>query len=140
MPPTRNGMKWIRRVIFALLFIMAAAFLVHGSPQDDLSVPPDFVVVQYWEKWTGNEAAQMRLIVDDFNRTVGREKKIYVRYLSMSNIDRKTLLATSAGVPPDVAGLWDQQVAQYASLGAAEELDDLARSHGIGPETYLPVY
>src|SRR5262249_32061772 len=28
----------------------------------------------------------------------------------------------------------------YAALGAAEELDELAAAHGIGPEMYLPVY
>ena len=133
-------MKWIRTAIFGLLLLAAAAFLVRGTPQPQADVPADFVVVRYWEKWTGNEGAQMRTIVDDFNRTVGREKKIYVRYMSMSNIDHKTLIATAAGVPPDIAGLWDQQVAQYAALDAAEPLDDLAAAHGISEQTYLPVY
>jgi ABC-type glycerol-3-phosphate transport system substrate-binding protein len=132
--------KWIRAITFALLFAAAAAFLVRGAPQPVSDVPGDFVVVRYWEKWTGNEGAQMRRIVDDFNRTVGREKKIHVEYLSMSAIDQKALVATAAGVPPDVAGLWDQQVAQYASLGAAEPLDELAAAHGITEQTYLPVY
>src|SRR5688572_11188131 len=135
-----DRMKYIRPVIFALLLIAAAAFLVRGTPRPDVQIPGDFVVVRYWEKWTGNEGAQMRVIVDDFNRTVGREKKVHVQYLSMSNIDHKTLVATAAGVPPDVAGLWDQQVAQYAALGAAESLDDLAAAHGIVEQTYLPVY
>ena len=50
-------------------------------------------------------------IVDWFNNTVGKEKGIYVQYLSMSSINQKTLVSTAAGVPPDVAGLWDHQVA-----------------------------
>jgi multiple sugar transport system substrate-binding protein len=133
-------MKWIRLAIFGLLLAAAAVFLVRGTPRPAEDVPGDFVVVRYWEKWTGNEGAQMRAIVDEFNRTVGREKKIHVAYMSMSNIDHKTLVATAAGVPPDIAGLWDQQVAQYAALGAAEPLDDLAAAHGIGERTYLPVY
>ncbi len=47
----------------------------------------------------------MRVIVDDFNNTVGAEKGIYVRYVSSSTINQKTLVATAAGVPPDIAGL-----------------------------------
>ena len=134
-------MKWIRLAIFGLLFAAAAVFLVRGTPPPaGENVPDDFVIVRYWEKWTGNEGAQMRQIVDEFNATVGRQKKIHVAYMSMSAIDHKTLVATAAGVPPDIAGLWDQQVAQYAALGAAEPLDDLAAAHGIGERTYLPVY
>src|SRR2546429_1660520 len=30
----------------------------------------------------------------------------------------KTLISTAAGVPPDVAGLWDAQVSQFADLNA----------------------
>jgi ABC-type glycerol-3-phosphate transport system substrate-binding protein len=133
-------MKWIRLAIFGVLLAAAGVFLVRGTPRVAADVPADFVVVRYWEKWTGNEGAQMRQIVDEFNATVGRAKKIHVAYMSMSNIDHKTLVATAAGVPPDIAGLWDQQVAQYAALGAAEPLDELAAAYGIGEQTYLPVY
>jgi ABC-type glycerol-3-phosphate transport system substrate-binding protein len=136
----QTAMKWIKRVVFSTLGIIAIAFLVFGSRPGNAGVPADFVVVEYWEKWIGNEASQMRQIVDDFNGSVGLEKKIYVRYMSMTAVDQKTLVATSAGVPPDVAGLWDQQVSQYAALGAAEPLDDLAAAHGITAQSYLPVF
>ncbi len=131
-------MNAIKTILAAALCLSGAVFLTRGSvPQPQ--VPSDFVVVEYWEKWVGTEAAQMNVIVDDFNRTVGRQKKIYVHYISMSNIDQKTLVAIAGGVPPDIAGLWDLQVAQLASLGAVCPLDDLAASHGIGPDTYVPV-
>src|SRR4051812_35247461 len=93
-------------------------FVAFGSGGPPPAAPPGAVVVTYWEKWTGAEAAQMRQIVDDFNTSVGRNKKIFMQYLSMANIDQKTLVSVSAGVPPDIAGIWDQQVAQYAALGA----------------------
>src|SRR5262249_45351177 len=99
----------------------------------------DFTVVDYWEKWTGKEAAQMQEIVDDFNKSAGREKKIFVRYLSMTAVDKKTLVSTAAGVPPDVAGLWEPQVVQFADLNALEPLDNLAAAHGIGKQTYKQV-
>lgn len=133
-------MAWIKPVIFALMAAAGIAAFVFGAAPPANDVPAGFVVVEYWEKWVGNEAAQMQQIVDDFNRTVGRQKKIYVHYMSMTDIDQKTLIAVSAGVPPDVAGLWDQQVAQFAALGAVEPLDDLAAKHGITAQTYLPVF
>ncbi|HEX4055374.1 MAG TPA: extracellular solute-binding protein [Tepidisphaeraceae bacterium] len=98
------------------------------------------VVVQYWEKWTGVEQDAIQQIVDDFNDTVGKEKHIYVDMLSMSNIDQKTLVATAAGEPPDVAGLWDTKIPQFGELGALTPLDDMAAAHGITAGYYKPVY
>lgn len=132
-------MRLIKRLVLLTMLGVGLVFLVNGGRRPG-AVPPGFVVVRYWEKWAGNEGAQMQLIVDDFNKSVGRQKHIYVQYFSMSNIDQKTLAAISAGVPPDVAGLWDQQVAQFAALGAIERLDDLAAAHGITEQTYTPVY
>src|SRR5262245_6781415 len=102
-------------------------------------MPPGFVIVDYWEKWTGNEARQMHEIVDDFNRSIGSEKKIFVRYLSMSAVDKKTLVSTAAGVPPDVAGLTDSQVVQFADLDSLQSLDDLSAARGIVRAAYKPV-
>src|SRR4051812_9176453 len=133
-------MKWFRRIILSLFIVAALAFLARGSRSAQPDVPPGVVVIQYWEKWTGREADQMKQIVDDFNATVGREKKIFVKYLSMSSVDQKTLLATAAGVPPDVAGGWDNQVRQFAAMGALQRLDDMADAHGLARDYFKPVY
>ena len=106
----------------------------------DESLPKNRVVIDYWEKWTGNEEAQMRVIVNDFNNTVGAQKGIFVRYVSSSTINQKTLVATAAGVPPDIAGLFDVNLVQFAAMGALEPLEDLARQHGITASYYKPVY
>ena len=132
-------MQVSKTIITALLLAISAGFVLFGG-RATTGVPKDRVLVQYWEKWTGNEAAQMQQIVDWFNKTAGAEKGIYVQYLSMSNINQKTLVSTAAGVPPDVAGLWDGQVAQFASNDALEPLDDLAREYGITPDYYKPVF
>lgn len=123
----------------ALLVAGGVALLIWG-PRPRAVAPPGRVVVTYWEKWTGREADDMRRIVDDFNDTVGRQKGIYVEYLSISNVDRKTLTATAAGVPPDVAGLFEAQLAPFAARGALEPLDELAKEHGITASSYKPVY
>ena len=60
----------------------------------------------------------MRVIVNDFNNTVGAQKGIFVRYVSSSTINQKTLVATAAGVPPDVAGLFDVNLVQFAAMDA----------------------
>lgn len=132
-------MRLLSRFILALLLLAAALILALG-PRGTPAAPPGSVIVTYWEKWSGHEAAQMQQIVDSFNETVGREKRIYVQYLSITAVDRKTLVATSAGAPPDIAGLWDNNLVPFASRGAIEPLDDLAREHGISDTTYKPIY
>ena len=129
----------LKRLIFASLLLCAGFFLALG-PRPRGTIPNDRVVVEYWEKWVGREAAQMQQIVDDFNNTVGRDRHIYIRYLSMSKLDQKLLISTAGGVPPDIAGLWDPQTAEFADLGMLESLDDLAASHGIDATTYKDVY
>jgi multiple sugar transport system substrate-binding protein len=133
-------MKIIKQAVFALLGVTALVFVILGSIQDKSLAPPGFTVVEYWEKWNNPEAAQMQVIVDDFNKSVGVQKKIFVHFLSVSDIDQKTLISISAGVPPDITGTWDNQIAQYAALGAVQPLDDLAAAHGITKDYYLPVY
>jgi ABC-type glycerol-3-phosphate transport system substrate-binding protein len=122
-----------------IMIASAAAMLAFG-PRPEFAAPPHRVRIQYWEKWTGLEAQQMKQIVDQFNDTVGKEKGIWVDFVSMSQIDRKTLISTAAGVPPDVAGLWDTQVLQFASMNALEPLDDYAQHYGLTRDHYKHVF
>jgi ABC-type glycerol-3-phosphate transport system substrate-binding protein len=131
--------RLLKNIGFALLLAPAAAILFFG-PRQHAGVPKGRVVVTYWEKWTGPEERQMKIIVNEFNATVGRKKNIFVQFVSMADIDKKTLIATAAGDPPDIAGLWDNDIAQFASLGALTPLGQLARQHGITNRTYKKVY
>ena len=97
----------------------------------------DRIVVTYWEKWTGDEKRSMQRVVDAFNAS---QDRIEVRMLSISGIAEKTLLATSGGNPPDVAGLWADQVVQFADAGALEDLTDLAREFGTSKSDYIENY
>jgi multiple sugar transport system substrate-binding protein len=131
-----SGVKHI--VVFALAG-SALALLAFG-PRAGEELPKDCVIVDYWEKWTASEEAGMRQIVDDFNSTVGREKHIFVRYLSTSNIEQKTLVATAGGMPPDVAGLYNQNISQFGAMDSLEPLEDMAAQHGITADTYKKVF
>jgi multiple sugar transport system substrate-binding protein len=134
-----NLTRAVRLLIVAALVVPAVLLLAFGPRAGD-EYPKDSVVVDYWEKWTGLEEAGMRQVVDDFNATVGREKHIFVRYLSTSSIEQKTLIATAGGVPPDIAGLYNQNVPQFAAMDALEPLDQMAAEHGITAATYKKVF
>jgi ABC-type glycerol-3-phosphate transport system substrate-binding protein len=103
-----------------------ALWLLIAGPRNHVIVPQGAVVVDYWEKWTGAEETQMKQIVDDFNDTVGKQQHIFVRFVSTSDIEQKTLVATAAGIPPDIAGLYDGNLVTFASLNALTPLEELA--------------
>lgn len=132
-------MRRVKTVVGIVLISIAAVLLAVG-PRHRVETPKGVVVVEYWEKWTGHEGAAIKASVDEFNATVGKEKGIYVNLLSTSGIVQKTLVATAGGVPPDIAGLWEANLAQFAALGALQPLGELAASYGINESTYKKVF
>jgi len=95
------------------------------------------VTVIYWEKWTGDEATEMRKVVNAFNTS---QDKIFVQYLSISGVDTKTMLATAGGNPPDVAGIWLDQLCEFSDAKALTDLSQMARESGLGPDYYIKGY
>jgi multiple sugar transport system substrate-binding protein len=132
-------LKLLKQIIFAILILGAAIVLAIPSKKGE-QTPPGRTLIRYWSYWSGREAEQMQEIVDAFNATVGKEKNIWVQYISMSQTDQKTLVATAAGVPPDIAGVWGDQLAQFASMNAIEPLETMAAEHGMTPEYYKPAF
>lgn len=128
------------KLLGSLVLAVPAVVLLAIGPRSKSHPPQNVVVVEYWEKWTGNEGETLQRSVDDFNATRGKEKGIFVNCLSTSGIVQKTLVATAGGVPPDVAGLWDPTIPQLAALDALEPLDELAAAHGINDKTYKKVF
>ncbi|CAN5766189.1 extracellular solute-binding protein [soil metagenome] len=94
------------------------------------------VVIDYWEKWTGFEAAAMGEIVDKFNAS---QDHITVRYSSISQVDLKLMLAIAGRKPPDVAGIWSYNVPVYVENNALHPLDALCKEYGISGQEYLPI-
>lgn len=118
--------------------VLAGAWLLlAGCRPDDAGK----VRLTYWEKWSGAEAAAMRAVVDQFNRS---QDRIVVEFLSTSNVDRKTIVATAGGDPPDLAGLWQANLYSFADRDALLPLDEFIRAEGDSPAhwqaRYVPVY
>ncbi len=98
---------------------------------------PGPVEVTYWEKWTGFEKDGIEAIVNDFNAS---QNRIHVKLLTISDIGNKVLMSISGGCPPDIAGLFGPNVAQYADAHSIMPLEDLCRRYGIKKGDYIPAY
>jgi multiple sugar transport system substrate-binding protein len=125
------------RAIVILSATVVALLLPAQSLADDPPSRAGRVVVTYWEKWADFEKDAMQAVVDDFNRSQGR---IYVDYVSVSGIVQKTLVATQAGAPPDIAGLWANEVADLAEKNVIVPLDEYAAGTTVTAERYLPIF
>jgi ABC-type glycerol-3-phosphate transport system substrate-binding protein len=122
----------LRALLARAASVAAFAGSACGQPHTDGRVH-----IVYWEKWTGAEAAAMQATVDAFNAS---QDRIVVEFLSVSGIDRKTILATAGGDPPDVAGVWVQNLASWADMDALTPLDTLMAQDGITPSEFLARY
>ena len=121
----------------AISLLAVSATLIGSSCSPDDHTSDSRVTIKYWEKWTGFEAEAMRKVVDDFNAS---QKRIFVNFSSVSQIDRKLMLATAGGVPPDVAGLWSAGLPIYAENNALTPLEKMAEENGIHRENYIDVF
>jgi multiple sugar transport system substrate-binding protein len=121
----------------AAIAVLGAGALVLSETVVSRQSSPGRITVIYWEKWTGAEGREMRKVVDAFNRS---QNHVFVHYLSISGVDTKTLLSTAGGDPPDVAGIWQEQIPQFADAGALTNLTDFAANSGLVPNYYIANY
>lgn len=122
----------------APLAILSAALLgfAHSGCEKEEPAKRGKIVISFWDKQTGAEAAAVLAVVDDFNKS---QDRIFVDYTSVSQIDRKFMVAAAGGVPPDLIGLWSHRVPGYAENNALMPLDKLAEDNGIRRENYIDV-
>lgn len=117
---TKAATQLSRRRFLQVAGIAAGAGLLGGCRRAAAPHVSRKIHLSYWEKWTGDDASALRKVVDGFNRS---QNRIEVEYLSISQIDRKVLVATAGGDPPDVAGLWGNNIATFADQNALIPLD-----------------
>ncbi|WP_309382134.1 ABC transporter substrate-binding protein [Cerasicoccus frondis] len=129
----RNAVASLPHCLLLSALLIAALFLggcVDEAQQDGR------IRIEYWEVWSGFERDAMQLLVDEFNAS---QDRIYVNFLSVSQMERKLLLATASGNPPDVAGIRSADVPVFAENGALTPLNRYAELYGVEEADYLPV-
>lgn len=125
---------WTRRGVLAAAAGAGLGFAIFG-PRPPKQRAGGRIVLDYWEKWTGDEGRAMMEVVERFNASQGR---ILVRYLATAGIDQKALISIAGGAPPDVVGLWNYNIPQLAETGCILPLDELAPRFGVTLEGYTP--
>jgi len=133
----REFIRPLREFTLPLLALVVVVTIWYSERLSTPPVEPGPLHITYWEKWTGFEGDAMRAVVDAYNK---KQNRIHVDLLTVSNIENKTLLAAAGGNPPDIAGLYGPNVAQYADDSAIIPLDDYCKKYQLGPEHYIPVY
>lgn len=123
----------IKNPMLCALLLLAAMLVSCARPEE--RTRDGRIILDYWEKWTGFEREAMERIVDDYNAS---QDRVFIRFVSTSQIDRKLLLATAGGTPPDIAGFWSHSVVNYAEKGALYPLDQLMARDGLSVEDYIP--
>lgn len=121
----------------ACVAVLCTVAVVMGEKAVARQDRTDRVTVIYWEKWTGSEGEEMRKVVNAFNAS---QDRIFVRYLSISGVDSKTRLSTAGGNPPDIAGIWGDQICQFADANALTDLTELSSESGLNKDYYIPSY
>ncbi len=121
-----------RRTVLGSLTAAGLGFALFG-PRGAKDNRDGRLVLDYWEKWTGQEGAAMQAIVDRFNNS---QSKLFVRYFTIREIDKKAAIAIAGGSPPDLIGLYAYNIPGYAESNAILPLNDLAASAGINQENY----
>ena len=102
----------------AALILLGTVFLCGCSviiPEPGDTYVDGRLQITYWEKWPGFEGEAIQRVVDRFNE---RQDRIYVNLVTLSQIDRKTLVAIAGGDPPDLVGLWSAGLSQFAETRA----------------------
>ena len=130
----------LRGALLLLLLGAPAVGLLAFGPRGRVDAPRERTIIHYWEKWTGVEGRAMQRIVERFNKTVGAERNIWVQYVPVSNVDQRTLIATAGGDPPDVAGLFDHIVPQFAARDALMPLDELVREFDVDLDAFKLIW
>jgi ABC-type glycerol-3-phosphate transport system substrate-binding protein len=138
MEPPRPNPVPLSRPLAGAAWRRGLALLLAGCAAALASAASDGRVhVSYWEKWVGPEEAATRAAIDAFNRS---QSRITVEYYVQNPIDRKTLVAIAGGDPPDVSGLWIQNLASFADAEALLPLDGFIRRDGLTNEQWLSRY
>lgn len=117
-------MKKIVEIVFSALFVLAS---VCGCGTPSELDPQSPVTLTMWHVYGEQADSPMNRLVEEFNRTVGREKGIVINVTMMTNAREIGALLTSAQQnkpgAPQMPDLFSCHSANIATLGADTVLD-----------------
>ncbi|HEX4141804.1 MAG TPA: ABC transporter substrate-binding protein [Candidatus Methylacidiphilales bacterium] len=119
----------------SFLFLLTSALFLLPSPAR--AANDGKIHLSYWEKWSGAEQLAMQEVVDEFNHS---QNRIVVDFLSVGQIEQKTLLATAGGDPPDIAGVYLNDIYAFADRNALTPLSPFIRADGLTPDQFNSRY
>jgi ABC-type glycerol-3-phosphate transport system substrate-binding protein len=119
-------------------FALAALAAAGAAAKADTVSSDGKVHVTYWDKWiSGYEGNAIQATIAAFNRS---QNRIEVEYFAISQIDRKTIIATAGGDPPDIAGIWSRNVSTFADAEVLMPLDGFIERDGWSTRQWLSRY
>ncbi len=119
--------------LIALSFLALAGTELRAHPKDD----PVKTHIAVWVGWSGFEYDAFQSVVDDYNKS---QNKVFVDLLSITGNSTKTLISTSAGIPPEISLLSAAEIPQFADAGAIDVLDEDCKKYGWTEDKYVPGY
>ena len=131
----RRRLRPARRAFLRSCLAAPASLTLLGCTRKSRGGP---VEITYWEKWTKFEGEACKRMVAAFNEEY--QGRIHVRHETISQIERKLLVAIAGGNPPDVAGLYAFALCSYADRNALTSLDDRLADAGMARDGYIPVF
>ncbi len=117
-----------KSVVVSLAAVLAASSVLGFAacdPSDDDSGKGDgagITSLQFWGSGDADELVVFGEIVEEFNRTVGKEKKIKVEYSGNHEDPGNNALQLSGNNPPDVIYVPDRHLKSWVSSGYLENL------------------
>lgn len=98
-------------------------------------------VVTFWSPFTGPDGAVIEAMVDDFNKTVGKEQDIQVELLIVpwGEYYTKLTVSVASGTGPDLAVAHTERIAGFARQGALLEFRPAVIERlGIKGDDFIP--
>ncbi len=122
MSKTR-GARWAASVFAGVLTAAAAGLAPAISHAED-------VTLSFWNNWDGNRAAQLRSVLDEFEK---ENPGIKVNNVTLTNVTttQRMLAAVASGDVPDLYMTSANDMSQWASLGAFIPLDQYIKDDAI---------
>lgn len=142
--PLPTGQSRLRRRLSACVYatiltliISTLPFVFSACTQSDPVDPSGQgrTTITYWQSWTNFEGEANRRVVDAFNKA---QDKIYVEFITVSQLDDKLLVAITGQTPPDVSTMLWYSAHRYAEKRALIPLDEMMKEAGLSSDRYLP--